>query len=76
MRICLNIFLGIPWLSESHWSRLHVGFVTAKFSEWIKTVVPPPFCSFWQFDNDAFIYEFGSVLYSPALRSGCVLAAL
>ena len=76
MRICLNIFLGIPWLSESHWSRLHVGFVTAKFSEWINTVVPLPFCSFWQFDNDAFIYDFGSVLYSPALRSGCVLAAL
>ena len=53
MRICLNKFLGVPFLSESHWSRLHLGLVTAKFSEWINTAIP--FCSFWLFDNDAFI---------------------
>ena len=40
MRICLNNFLGVPWMSETHWSRLHVGLVTAKFSEWINTAIP------------------------------------
>ena len=59
MRICLNNFLGVPWLSESHWSRLHVGFVIAKFTEWINTAVPlhVPFCSSWLFDIDVFICE-------------------
>ena len=63
MRICLNKFLGVPFLSESHWSRLHVGLVTAKFSEWINTAIP--FCSLWLFDNNAFICDQNDILRLP-----------
>ena len=55
---CLNNFLGVPWLSESHWSRLHLGFVTAKFSEWIMQQYHYLFALFWLFDNNVFYRVF------------------
>ena len=70
MSICLNNFLGVPWLSESHWSRLHVGFVTAKFSEWINTAVPLPFSVFALFGclTTMFLFVKDDILRLPDMR--------